>query len=87
MKIKYLITAVCLLFLTSAFSQRFCYVDTEYILDKVPDYKSAQKTLDNQSDVWKKEIEKMSKEIEALYKQYQAEQVLLPEESEKEKRR
>lgn len=85
MKIKYLVAALSLFLFTNVFSQRFCYVDTEYILDKIPEYKSAQKQLDNQADEWKKEIEKMVKEIETLYKQYQAEQVILPEDLRKKK--
>lgn len=89
MKIKYLFPALCIFLLVGltgkGYSQRFCYVDTEYILDKIPEYKSAQKQLDNLADEWKKEIEKMSKEIENLYKQYQAEQVILPEDVRKKK--
>jgi outer membrane protein len=68
---------------TFGFSQRFSYVDTEYILDKMPDYKSAQKQLDNMAEEWKKEIDIKVKEIDKLYKQYQAEQVLLPQDVKK----
>jgi outer membrane protein len=69
----------------TASAQRFAYVDTEYILDKMPDYKSAQKQLDNQAEEWKKEIDNKMKEIDRLYKQYQTEQVLLPNEMKKKK--
>lgn len=79
MKIKYLFALIGLFIFMNVQSQKFCYVDTEYILDKMPEYKSAQKQLENLSDEWKKEIEKMVKEVETLYKQYQAEQVILPE--------
>ena len=61
------------------FAQHFSYVDTEYILDKMPEYKSAQKQLDNLAEQWKKEVDNKMKEIDKLYKQYQAEQVILPE--------
>jgi len=85
MKIKFIIVAISLFLFTNVHAQRFCYVDSEYILDKIPEYKSAQKQLDNFADEWKKEIEKMSKEIENLYKKYQAEQVILPEDLRKKK--
>src|SRR4051812_43654217 len=62
---------------------RVAYVDTEYILDKLTDYKSAQKQLDDLSEGWKTEIQKQVDEINKQYKQYQAEWVLLPEDARK----
>src|SRR6476620_7355240 len=61
-------------------AQRFGYVDTEYILDLMPDYRSAQKQLDQLSEDWQKEMEKKQLVIDKMYKDYQAEQVLLTEE-------
>ena len=63
----------------SSFAQRFAYVDTEYILDMMPAYRSAQKQLDQLSEDWQKEIEKRQNNIDKMYKDYQAEQVLLTE--------
>lgn len=41
---KLLLTTLSVLLITVAgYSQRFVYVDTEYILDNVPEYKAAQK--------------------------------------------
>ena len=62
-----------------SFAQRFAYVDTEYILDMMPAYRSAQKQLDQLSEDWQKEIEKRQINIDKMYKDYQAEQVLLTE--------
>lgn len=70
---------------SNAVAQRFAYVDSEYILEKVPEYRSAQKQLDNMAETWQKEVENKVEEIEKLYKDYQAEQVLLPEEERKER--
>ena len=64
----------------SAHSQRFAYVDTEYILEQIPEYRSAQKQLDAQSEKWQKEIEDRLSEIDRLYRDFQAEQVLLTDE-------
>jgi outer membrane protein len=64
---------------TASFSQSFSYVDTEYILDKIPEYKSAQKQLDELAEKWKSDIRIKVEEIDKLYKSYQAEQVLLPD--------
>src|SRR5688500_1344368 len=71
-----------LLFLATAAvasAQRFAYVDTEYILDNVPEYTAAQTQLDEISKGWQTDIEAKLKEVDQLYKSYQKEQVLLTE--------
>jgi outer membrane protein len=78
---KFLLLAV--LFFTAPFfanAQKYAYVDTEYILQNIPDYKSAQGQIDNLSTQWQKEIEAKYAEIDKLYKAFQAEQILLTEE-------
>jgi outer membrane protein len=69
----------------STFGQRFAYVDTEYILDMLPDYRSAQKQLDAISLDWEKEIEKKQEEIDKIYREFEAEKILLTEELKKKK--
>lgn len=68
---------------TSAFAQKYAYVNTEYILENIPAYKAAQESLDNLANTWQKEIEDKYAIIDKLYKTYQAEQVLLTEEMKK----
>lgn len=78
---KKLFSLATLLFLgLSVFSQRFAYVDSDYILENIPAYQEAQKELDATSVRWQKQIEEKYEEIDKLYKDYQAEQVLLTEE-------
>jgi outer membrane protein len=55
-------------------------VDTEYILENVPEYATAQSQLDEVSKNWQKEIENKLKEVDQLYRDYQKEQVLLTDE-------
>lgn len=62
-----------------AFSQSFGYVDTEYVLENIPDYKDAQDELDKLSIEWQKQLERRYSEIDKMYKNYQAEQILLTE--------
>jgi outer membrane protein len=64
---------------TISYAQRFAYVDTEYILDLMPEYRSAQKQLDQLSEDWQKELEKKQAAIDKMYKDFTAEQVLLTE--------
>ncbi len=40
-----------------AFSQKYAYVDTEYILENIPEYNDAQTILDEKSIEWQQEIE------------------------------
>ncbi len=68
-----------------ASAQRFAYVDTEYILDMLPEYKSAQKQLDLIAETWQKEAEEKKAEIDRMQKDFQAEQILLTEELKKKK--
>lgn len=72
--------AVILLSSTRSEAQRFAYVDTEYVLDNISEYKAAQQQLDQLSVQWQKEIEDKYAVIDKLYKAYQAEQILLTEE-------
>ncbi|CAN5377777.1 OmpH family outer membrane protein [soil metagenome] len=67
----------------SSFAQKFAYVDTDYILGQIPEYKSAQAELDKISIQWQKEIEAKYAEIDKMYKAYQAEQILLTEDMKK----
>jgi len=59
------------------FSQKFGYVDTEYILKNIPSFDASQKKLDQYSEEWQKEIETIFSDIDRMYKEYQAEKVLL----------
>ena len=66
-------------FSTLTFSQKFAFVDTEYILKQIPAYESSQDQLDAMSVEWQKEIEELYADIDKMYKDYQAEKVLLTE--------
>lgn len=66
-----------------AWAQKFAYVDTEYILKKIPSYKAAQEQLDKLSEQYQKEIEEKYSEVDKMYKDYQTEKVLLTEEMKK----
>ncbi len=81
---KYL-KIILLLLLTSLFTyaQKVGYVDTDYILANIPDYKAAQGELDKTAADWQKEIDAKYAEIDKLYKAYQADALLLTEDMRK----
>ncbi len=82
----YIITIFFLIFgLNFVYAQRFGYIDTDFILNKMPDYKKAQDEINQLSEAWEKEIQENKKKIDGLYSSLQAEQVLLTEEMKKER--
>jgi outer membrane protein len=74
------ILAVSFLVVTTTQAQKFAYVDTDYILNKIPEFKQAQDKLDDFSADWQKEIEGKYADVEQMYRAYQQEQVLLTDE-------
>ncbi len=79
MKKQIIVLLLVLGFSVASFAQKFGYVDTEYILKNIPTYTAAQNKLDQYSEEWQKEIEAIYTDIEKMYKEYQAEKVLLTE--------
>jgi outer membrane protein len=61
-------------------AQKFAYVDSQYILSKMPEYKAAEDQINQISIQWQKEIEAKYSEVDQLYKAYKADEVLLTEE-------
>ena len=81
-----LITIFFLIFgLNFVNAQRFGYIDTDFILNKMPEYKKAQDEINQLSQAWEKEVTEMDKKIDGMYAALQAEQVLLTEEMRKER--
>jgi len=62
---------------------KFGYVDTDYIMGQIPEYKAAQSELDKMSVQWQKEIDTKYAEVDKLYKAYQADAILLTEDMKK----
>ena len=78
---KILFIACCMALFTSAVNaQKYAIIDTKYILDRLPEYKQAQKQLDDIAGGWQKEIDSMQAQLDRMYKDYDAEQVMLSEE-------
>jgi len=75
---KILFITYCLLMLAfTGTAQRYGVIDSKYILDKLPEYKEAQKTLDQFSEQWQQEVDQKQALMDKMYKEYEAEQVML----------
>jgi outer membrane protein len=64
----------------SSLGQRFAYIDSDYIMENIPEYKAAELEIERISIEWQKELEEKFAEIEQMFRAYQAEAPLLPEE-------
>ena len=85
MKKLIFLVAVFIFAVTTIQAQKFAYVDTQYILDNIPEFTEAQAQLDELSNQWQKEIETKFAEVDKMYKDYQAQSVLLPDDMKKKK--
>jgi len=79
MKKLILMLAVVLGMAVAGNAQKMAFIDTEYIMENIPAYKAAQSQLDQLSSQYQKELESIHAEIEQMYKDFQAESVLLSE--------
>jgi outer membrane protein len=77
MKKLYFLGILLLVSFTSAFAQKYAYVDTDYILGKMPSYVAAQEQIDKISQKYQKELETLHAELDQIYKDFQGEVVLL----------
>lgn len=85
MKKSLIIAIVIIATALTADAQRFAYVNTDYILKNIPEYKAAQDQIDKITTEWRAEVDKKQKEIDELYRNFQNEQYLLTEEQKKTK--
>ena len=67
----------------TAAAQKIGFIDTDYILGSIPEYKAAQAEIDKLSVDWQKEVEAKYSEIDKLYKAYQADAILLTDDMKK----
>ncbi len=77
------ILIVSVTFISAANAQRYCVIDSKYILENLPEYKQAQTKLDEISAQWQKEIDAKLQDVDRMYKSYQSEQVMLSDDMKK----
>ena len=59
--------------------QKIVYVDSEYIMENIPEYGDAQAELNSLSDKWQKEVKAIYDKVSEMYSKYQTEMLLLSE--------
>ena len=83
---KYLALLLFVFGMQIASAQSYAFIDSDYILENVPEYTEAKERLDKMAERWTKEIEDRYTTIKELKSNYDREEVLLPKE-EREKRK
>ena len=59
--------------------QKIVYVDSEYIMENIPEYGDAQEELNAMSAKWQSEVKAVYDKVSEMYSKYQTEMLLLSE--------
>lgn len=77
----FLLIAFCMMLgltkLQAQGNQKIAYIDTEYILQNIPEYGDAQEEINQMSTNWTKELNALKTKLEQMKREYQTEAVLL----------
>lgn len=82
---KLFILLLFLIFGQIVVAQKFGYIDTDYILAQMPEYKEVEAEHERLAKSWQSEIQQMYKVIDGMYSELQAEEVLLTPEMKEER--
>jgi outer membrane protein len=79
MKKIFLIAAGLMASVGAVQAQKYAVIDSEYILHKMPKYKSAQEQVDKYAEGYQKEVDDLYKKVDDMFRTFQAEKMLLTE--------
>lgn len=65
---------------TADAQQKIGYIDSQYILDRLPEYQTVQQKLDQVEQQWRSEIQDARDRVEELRQEYQARELLYTDE-------
>lgn len=80
MKKAGMIFILCACIAHSSLAQKFGYIDTDFILSKMPDAAKAQGEIDAFVSKWQNEIQARYEEVNKMDQDYRAEEILLTDE-------
>lgn len=82
---KKIILGLLVLTFNAAIAQNIAYIETNKIIDKMPDYEQATKEIDSLADAWKIDVDSKFTYVEDLYQEYVKAEALLSEDVKREK--
>ena len=71
---------------TALAQQKVGYIDSEYILSKTPDYATVQQQIDRMAQEWQSTVESRKQEVDEMFREYQARELLYTNEERQSKR-
>lgn len=74
---KLILFYILILISINSFAQRFGYVDTQKIVEKMPEYATAQGELDKMTQQWQSELEDKQKALSKMRLDFETEKLLL----------
>lgn len=72
-----LVSGLLWLLAWSAFAQRFGYIDSQVVIEKMPEYKEAMQEVENLTQNWLAEIQKRQDSLTRMKDEFAAEELLL----------
>ena len=69
----------CIIISCTLSAQRYAVIDSKFILTKIADYSDAQRRLNEFSSLWQQEIDQRQTALDKMYKDYDAEMIMLTE--------
>jgi outer membrane protein len=82
---KKIIFGLLLLTFQMGIAQQIAYIETEKIIEKMPEYKVVTDEIDAQIKIWEAEVEAKFKKVEDLYQDYVKNESLFPDDVKQEK--
>jgi outer membrane protein len=87
LSMRYFLLVMCVCVLApKAYSQKFGYVDAEFVLSKMPAYQKAQQNIEDAAKKWEEDVQKKFAQVDKLRKAYQAEEILLTDDMKEERK-
>jgi outer membrane protein len=74
---------IAVFFSTTIFAQKYAIIDTKYILEKLKEYKDADKSIQTLATTWQAQLDSLQADLDRMYKNFDAEQYMLTDELKK----
>ncbi len=80
------LVGLCLTVSVAQAQQKIAYVDSDFILQRLPEYQTIQNQVDRLMQEWETELKKKKEEVDELFREYQARELLYTNEERRRKR-
>ena len=69
-----------------AAQQKIGFVDSEYVLEKIPEFATIEQNIDRKRQEWEQELQESQESVDELFREYQARELLYTREERNRKR-